>query len=284
MKLKTKNIRRIHIIASDGSNPSRVIFEVLKPLEPKKLSSTWFPQLLDIDNYNPKGDKLLEFWGLAQGEPFDNYYSLRGEIAEVLVSNMLKKRNYKVTRYNNKKELDYDVFKYEENNQDKLNKLYKYFGGLPDIVYEDGNEKILLEVKSKDMSAIDKIQSNPPQYEILQGKQLALLYGLDKVTMTYVFFSENMVRKMYIALTTPFDLEQSVFDFFDKIGELQYGKDKDYFIIKKEYTFNRNELLEQMKKAYKYADGFRQTLTVNFEDLSKELNKDIFRVEKELEE
>ncbi len=284
MKLTSKNIKRIHINGSNDLSSGSIRFELFKPLGTRKVSSTWLPQLLGVGGFQTKGDKLLEFWGLLKGDTFDKYYELRGEIAERLLVDMLRAKQYDVKRFS-AKEYDFDLFKFDENDERKHTKLYKYFGGLPDIVYNNTKEDILLEVKSKDLDALDKIINTPPEYEIMQGKQLALLYGLDKVTMTYVLFSEKVVRKMYFAMPQddePFDLEASIVKFHTAMGKMEYGKDKDYFIVRRTYSIDKQELLSEMKKAYKYAEGFKQTLTVSMDDISKDVKSQIFALEREI--
>lgn len=279
MKLKSKNVKRIHILATDGNEPSKVVFEVLQPLKKKKVTSTWFPELLGKSNFNTKGDKVLEFYGLAEGEPFNNYYSLRGFVAERIIQDALKSKGYNIAIFKD----NFDAFQHDGTKDDKLNTLYKYFGGLPDIVYTDdkGNE-ILVEVKSKDLEKLDYVKNTPPETEIMQGRMLAFLKGLDKVAMTYVLFSEEVARKMYLCIDDEFNLANSVKMFDDKMPNLKYKV--DYDIIRKDYDVKPQELLQQMKEAYKYADGFRQTLTVLFSDLSSDIRKQIFALEKELEE
>ena len=128
--LVENKIKKITIIGSDNLKSGKVKFELFSPLKPKKISSTWFPQLYE-DGFNKKGDKLLEFWGLSVGEQFNNFYSIRGQIAENLVVEAIKAKGYKPKVYKD----TYDIFTYDVLDNKPLNKLYKYFGGLPDIVY-----------------------------------------------------------------------------------------------------------------------------------------------------
>jgi hypothetical protein len=283
--LKSANIKRIHIIATNGKEPTKVTFEVFQPLKKKKLTSTWFPELLGLSDFNTKGDKVLQFYNFMEKEDIDDYYKIRGLIAEALVVENLKKKNYKVIIFKD----SFDAFKYnpyideiEEEKQNKLNTLYKYFGGLPDIVYENKGETFLLEVKSKEMSKREYVEKNPPKTEIMQGRMLGLLYGVSKVGMTYVLFSDELQRKIYATMTAPFDLKKSFDNFFEKYPILEYKK--DYEIVLKNYDIKPNELLQEMKEAYKYADGFRQTLTVPFDDLSSDMRRQILNLEREIEE
>lgn len=274
-KLKSKNIRRIHILAEDGTNPSRVRFEVFEPLKTKKVTSTWFPNLYGASTFNKKGDEALKFYNLLEGDEFNNFYTLRGAIAETIIQENLKKKGYPFKIFKD----TFDIFLYTK---DGDNKLYKYFGGLPDIIYEKDNQEELTEIKSKELSKKQFVENNPPQTEIMQGKMLALLRGLNKVKMTYVLFGEKAERNMYLSMTSPFNLQESIKKFFEIMPTLKYKE--DYEVIIKDYTINKNELLEQMKEAYKFADGFRQTLTLNVADFSDEIRKQIFDLERELEE
>lgn len=277
MGLVENKIKKITILGSDDGTAGKVKFELFSPLRPKKISSTWFPQLYE-DGFNKKGDKLLEFWGLSVGEPFNNFYSVRGQVAEDLVVNMLKAKGFKPKVYKD----TYDIFNYNVLDKKPMNKLYKYFGGLPDIVYRKDKDTIkLLEVKAKDLSKEEYILKSPPKYEIEQGKHLALLYGLDKVTMTYVLFDDNVMRNMQLSVSEPFDLKQSLEDFYKTQPKMEYGK--HYKVILKEYNLDKSDLLERMKTSYKYAEGFRQTLTLSLSELSNETISEIFALERKIE-
>ena len=93
MALVENKIKKITIIGANDGKRGKVKFDLFSPLKPKKVSSTWFPSLYE-SGFNKKGDKLLEFWGLSVGEPFNNFYSVRGQVAEDLIVNMLKGKGY----------------------------------------------------------------------------------------------------------------------------------------------------------------------------------------------
>lgn len=275
MKLKANKIKRIHIIGSNELKGGKVKIELFSELKPKKISSTNFPNLYGANTFQKRGDLLLDFWGLLEKDKFDTFYTLRGFIAERLIQQMLEKKNYKVTIYKD----TYDIFEYNGSNSP----LYKYFGGLPDIIYEDEHSvKTLLEIKSKELSKKEFIENTPPETEVLQGAHLALLGDFNTYTMTYVFFDEETTRMMYYALTEPFDIDESVKKFDEKMPNLQYKK--HYDVIKKEYKLNKKETLEKMKEAYKYAETFRQTLMVDLDDLSGDVKHDLFELEDKLED
>lgn len=272
ISFQKSKIRRIEIDNENGT----VNFILMRELKPKKVTSTWIPKLLGLNTFATKGEELLNFWGLLEKKEFDNYYSLRGAIAEELLQKILESKGYTVSRYE-AKENDYDYFKY-----DNKNPLYKYFGGLPDIVAKKEDEVLLCEVKSKELQYKKYVDENPPQTEIMQGKILGLLYGLDKTSLVWFLFDDDIARKMKNVSeeVQPFDTQKAVKLYIEKHG---YPRFKiDYDIIRKDYDINKKELLEEMKKAYKYADTFRQTLTVNIQDLDSILFNEILELQKEI--
>ena len=58
--------------------------------------------------------------------------------------------------------------------KDGDNKLYKYFGGLPDLIYEKDGVEELIEVKSKELVKKQYVENNPPKTEIMQGKNVSV--------------------------------------------------------------------------------------------------------------
>ena len=78
----------------------------------------------------------------------------------------------------------------------------------------------------------------------------------------------------------PYDTQKAVKLYFEKYGYPRFKT--DYEIIRKDYDIDKKELLEEMKKAYKYADTFRQTLTVDIRDLDSMLFNEILELQKEI--
>lgn len=277
-RLDKRKIKDIVIIGSDGSGNSKVRFILNDMLLERKVTSTWYPQLLEDTRFNKRGDKLLEYYRLLKPEPFDNYYTLRGQIAEDYVRDMLVKKGYDVTTFENM----WDSYNYHTDHP--MGPLYKYFGGRPDIIYKDSEGKRhLLEIKSKSLSKKDYVVDSPPETEIKQGKMLALLEGLDAVDMTYVFFADEFEALMRVAAraTEPFSVKEAkklleAGGFFDKI------KNK-IEIHKKTYLVDKKMIVEEMKRSYKYAETFRQTATIDIQDLSKDIVTEIFELEREIE-
>ena len=59
----------------------------------KKITATSFYGLLGENKFKPKGDYLLSVLGLLK-EPFDPFYSKRGEIAEKVLNEWLQAKGY----------------------------------------------------------------------------------------------------------------------------------------------------------------------------------------------
>lgn len=276
-RIDKRKIKDIQIIADNGSNHGGEIrLKLFNELTRKPLSSTWYPKLYSDQTFSKVGDTALEYFNLLNKKPFDNFYSLRGYIAEKIIQDMLRSKGYDVETF----QLGDDLSRYRPDNSP----LYKYFRGLPDIIYKDENgNKILLEIKSKSLGKKEYVVDNPPETEIMQGKMLGVLEGVDEVTMTYVMFDDDIERKMRVAVeSVDYYSNEKAYEAFEKLGvELKFRQNFD--IHTKKYLIDKKSVVNQMKKAYKYAETFRQTLTLYKKDLSKEIWSELFRFEMELE-
>lgn len=278
MTLQKKKIQDIFIEADNGINDGGVIkLKLFDPPQPKTVSSTWYPKLFKENKFSKKGDSVLEFFNIIKGDPFNNLYSLRGYVAEKIVQDMLKQKYERIETFS----LGDDLQRYSP----MKNPIYKYFRGLPDIIYYDKDgRKNIIEIKSKSLSKRDYIIDSPPDTEIMQGKMLAILEDLEEVTMTYVMFDDDLERKMMLAVTScvPYTNECAYEKFMELKPDLKFRKTFD--IHTKKHLVDRQVVLTEMKHAYKYAEAFRQTLTVKIKDLSKDVFSLLFRFENELEE
>lgn len=278
MTLQKKKIQDIFIEADNGVNDGGIIkLKLFDPPQPKTVSSTWFPKLFKENKFSKKGDSVLEFFNIIKGDPFNNLYSLRGYVAEKIVQDMLKQKYDRIETFS----LGDDLQRYNP----MKNPVYKYFRGLPDIIYYDKDgRKNIIEIKSKSLSKRDYIIDSPPDTEIMQGKMLAILEDLEEVTMTYVMFDDDLERKMMLAVTSckPYTNECAYEKFMELKPDLKFRKTFD--IHTKKHLVDRQIVLKEMKHAYKYAEAFRQTLTVKIKDLSKDVFSLLFRFESELEE
>lgn len=175
------------------------VFEDLKGITPKKITSRMFPILLGENAFNSTGYGILERANLlVYVDDFDKWYGLRGEIAEIIAVKMLKdfykhKHNVEIElkTFEPKQFKGYDMFheSYSYGNKD--------FGGVPDLTITNPKEhRAVIEVKSKNMKNYewifgDKDNHQVPEAEKMQGEQLAWLGRTDKLLMLYVFFTNE---------------------------------------------------------------------------------------------
>lgn len=278
MTIDKKKIQDIYIESDNGVNDGgHITLKLFNPPQIKVLSSTWYPKLFQDSKFTKKGDSVLEFYNILKGDPFNNLYSLRGYIAEKIVQDMLKTKYDRIETFT----LGDDLQRYSP----MKNPIYKYFRGLPDVIYHDKDDKKnIIEIKSKSLSKKDFVIDSPPDTEIMQGKMLAILEDLDEVTMTYVMFDDELERKMMMAVTscTPYTNECAYEKFMTLKPDMKFRQTFD--IHTKKHLVDRQVILNQMKHAYKFAEGFRQTMTIKIKDLSKEAFSLIFKLECELEE
>ena len=151
----------------------------------KKVTSRAFSCLLGDNHFESIGKTILERFKLTERQDIDEYWGVRGDMAELLVLDFLE------TTYKQKGiELDLRTWTKEEVNYDNFGSNKK-FGGLLDIAIANPKEyRAVIEVKSKSMKDVDKIKKSRGNIEeVLQGKFLTYLSNVSKCLMIYVFFT-----------------------------------------------------------------------------------------------
>ena len=151
----------------------------------KKVTSRAFSCLLGDNHFESIGKTILERFKLTERQDIDEYWGVRGDMAELLVLDFLE------TTYKQKGiELDLRTWTKEEVNYDNFG-TNKKFGGLLDIAIANPKEyRAVIEVKSKSMKDVGKItKSRGNIEEVLQGKFLTYLSNVSKCLMIYVFFT-----------------------------------------------------------------------------------------------
>jgi len=151
----------------------------------KKVTSRAFSCLLGDNHFESIGKTILERFKLTERQDIDEYWGVRGDMAELLVLDFLE------TTYKQKGiELDLRTWTKEEVNYDNFG-TNKKFGGLLDIAIANPKEyRAVIEVKSKSMKDVGKItKSRGNIEEVLQGKFLTYLSNVSKCLMVYVFFT-----------------------------------------------------------------------------------------------
>jgi len=151
----------------------------------KKVTSRAFSCLLGDNHFESIGKTILERFKLTERQDIDEYWGVRGDMAELLVLDFLE------TTYKQKGiELDLRTWTKEEVNYDNFGSNKK-FGGLLDIAIANPKEyRAVIEVKSKSIKDVDKIKKSRGNIEeVLQGKFLTYLSNVSKCLMIYVFFT-----------------------------------------------------------------------------------------------
>lgn len=182
-------------VAYDKENDSYV-FGHFDETKFKKVTSRAFSCLLGSNHFTSIGSTILERFKLLESQAIDEYWGVRGDMAELLVLDFLRdmygKQGIKLDlRTWTKEEVSYDNFKRNEK-----------FGGLLDIAIANPEEhRAVIEVKSKSLKDVDKIKGNRGNIEeVLQGKFLTYLSNVTKCLMVYVFFTpeQDQAIKNYV--------------------------------------------------------------------------------------
>lgn len=147
----------------------------------KKITGTNVAELAGMNKYKPRGDMVLSMLGIVS-EPFDEFFTARGAIAEDLALKTLRKRNLPCVVYD-KKKVNYDNF--PEN---------RFFGGLIDI--EIPVLRTLYEIKSKNIKDYDKIVKFGDSCQEEQAMHYGWLRHYDKVHIMWIFFTDSVEAKI----------------------------------------------------------------------------------------
>lgn len=157
-----------------------------KELPYHKITSRRFPCLINENPFTSVGYQILEMMKLLESEKFDNWYTLRGAIAEHFVNEYLK------TIYG------YETLQFKPSQfklYDQFNGKNDTFGGVIDIAITKPFRSIT-EVKGKSMKDLEKIENFRPLEEVSQGELLAFLSKVLKYFMAYVFFTELQEQRI----------------------------------------------------------------------------------------
>ena len=147
----------------------------------KKITGTNVAELAGMNKFKPRGDMVLSMLRIVS-EPFDEFYTKRGAIAEELALKTLQKRGLPCVVYD-KKSVNYDNF------QDN-----RFFGGLIDI--EIPSKRTLYEIKSKNIKDYDKIVKFGDSCQEEQAMHYGWLRHYDKVHIMWIFFTDEIEAKI----------------------------------------------------------------------------------------
>ena len=249
--MELKDIKRLKGFSDDG-----FVFDI-NEYEFKKITSRRFPTLLGENKWQSVGNGLLEMCGLLVSEKFDNKYTLRGAIAERFAQYFLdgKIKDSEIFHFS-PESAGYDQFK---NNT--------RFGGVIDIAIKSPTERIIVEVKAKNIKKEKSIGFDMPKEELAQAELLAHLSRSDKFYMAYVFFTDNQekdIERMANEMTSSGvniskECEKNLDELISKLN-LKIG---DVVINVYDFVASREYTEERMEKAVKVVDHFSKTKTIN---------------------
>jgi len=244
----------------------------------KKIVSRAFPNLLGKNRWESAGKTILNLCKLEEYSAIDPFYTLRGDIGELIMYQYFKD-NYPVNLKTwTKKEAKYDNFPKNEN-----------FGGLLDIAitgleegyanenYKDEDVRAVIEVKSKSLikrykngKAIDNREKMKmdgyPIEEALQGEFLGHMAYVDFYIMAYIFFNEEQEETLKELVTT---IDVNNYNPHEVLRELGWTY-KD-FIIDEVREVVRHEFIE---KHMKYALNTLKSAIKSGNILKVDLSKD----------
>lgn len=152
-----------------------------------KIFSSRYPTLLGVNDFQKQGDAMLEMWKLIPKEPFDPFYTIRGEVAEIKVQELLESKGIKYKHYGS------------ETSKQKIFDLFvqnKFFGGVYDFLATDSNGKMVsIEVKSTNIK--NKPFINEAKKEHIKQAELACFLGkISRCKIIYVFFDDENEAKI----------------------------------------------------------------------------------------
>lgn len=235
-------------------------------IENKKVTSSQFPKLIGKDMWSSVGGGILSFFKMTK-ETFDDYYTVRGAIAEMFVKQHLEAEfekygfGYEVLGFTQEM-FDYDQFPKNE-----------HFGGVLDIgirQWDKNNEtetvvRKTVEVKSKTLKrnspkskwdteyesiVIKNQKPSDDNVEVLQGKFLGVMSSVEKILMAWVFFPEDIESGLRTFVTI-FKADNNRLPTVDEVLKNKDIGINDVVIKLVQYDVDRRETLGQMYNSLK---------------------------------
>ncbi len=233
----------------------------------KKLTSRAFATISGSNKWESAGKGILERFRMIEKEEIDPYYAVRGDIAEMLVYNFMKKH------YKENKNIDIELATWDKEkiNYDNFNNNKK-FGGMIDIAIKSPERyRAVIEVKSKSIKDLELIKKNRGnKEEIMQGLFLSYLSKVDKCLMTYVFFTPAQERLIKEAIRNdknigyPFNSKMLAKEVLNNII-WTYTK---YDIIPFKHLVSNYEMDFLVKSGYEMLENFKATHTIAEQNFS----------------
>lgn len=244
-----------------------------------KITSRVLPDLLGKNSFTTVGEAILERFGFLEKGHFEEWYSVRGRVGELLANEYIKAfLKHKGIEYKKIHAYELNMFK----GFDMFHPSYKHghevFGGTPDMLVEkeDRKENMLIEVKTKNISNYNYIvsQDGAPETETLQAHYLGYMTKSKEYALIYVFMTdeqETMLKKitpMASNLTDELLMEKLGFNIKNTVIRMSIRE------------VDRDLISNKMKKAESILDDFEETGLLPYELLEK---ADIVAIEEYIE-
>jgi len=188
-----------------------------------KISSHTLVDMLGKNKWTSAGAAILSNFGLTKRSPFDPYQGYKGGIAEEFAGRYLRRK------FGPNADIEaFTVSQFKNFNQ--FPEAAPFSGVLDIMVHEP--LKLPVEVKSKEMKDYEWIALKHmyPQDQLLQGANQAMLAGVDRYMMLWVFLSKStsdLLREIakqdlwiwgedYAQAAKDLELEDSDFKFHSK--------------------------------------------------------------------
>ena len=263
MQLKNSNLK----IDFDGQH---FTFD-LDTSKQRKITSRRFPNLIGENQWNSVGSEILDMFYQIESEAFDNYYTIRGLVAEDIAEKYLKQW------VKSQKGIDVEIKHFAPQDFKGYDQFStnQFFGGVVDIaIVAPKEERSITEVKGKNIKKLAEVEKERPSEEVRQGEQLAYMSVVPKYNMLYVFFNDLQEQRMK-------NMADKIIASGKKIGDVCY-KDKDAIIKVLSisindvevrlypYELNRLETEQRMKKAYMEVMEFKKSKKIHVSKFTME--------------
>lgn len=230
--------------------------------EPKKLTSRAFPSLLGENKWESIGKNIMERYRMTQKDKIDPFYTVRGEIAEMLAE------EYLVGFYKEKLNIDIETKRWDKEkiNYDNFPKNPR-FGGMLDIAIVNPKEHhTVVEVKSKSIKDLDKVVANKGnREEVLQGVFLTYLSVKKKCLMVYIFFTPEQedIIKDYMASQKAIGYAVDSKIFAKEIIKNNNWTYKKFKIVPFRYLVKDFKMEENLEKTYHLLSRFKKEESIS---------------------
>ena len=229
----------------------------------KKITSRRYPELLNKNPFTSVGKSLLDMFYQVESEAFDDWYTLRGAVAEHLLEQYfirMFESNGKpiVTKHFSPQDFAPSLDQFPKN---------EFLGGVIDIaIAQPQDERAIIECKAKSIDKLKEIEETIPIEEKLQGELLCMLAKCIQFYMGYVFFTkeqEEKIKTLTNAIKTSGDtVSNAVYTKLPKILEkLKIGLN-DVEIRHFKFFLDDKSAFERVKEVTERVLKFKETKTI----------------------